>query len=188
MRLSKQSRIIDLTLNTVFYEKFKTICVLVVVSFPKVDGVGVKIDKVGKRRRVTGPLGQALCLRHRQHRRYHLQRCHCHHHGHNQHHHWRLARWDSLSAFVIVIVIVTLTSSSATGLLGQSFCLHHQRCHHHGHRQQQVNIVIIIVMVIVNIIISNRPIVNIVLPMISLQLIIITTTTKLASFQKIILF
>ena len=75
MRLLKQSRIIDLTTNTVFHEMFKTICVLVVVSFPKVDGVGVKIDKVGKRRRVTGPLGQALCLRHRQHRH-----CHCHRH------------------------------------------------------------------------------------------------------------
>ena len=35
------------------------ICVLV-VSFPKVDGVGVKIDKVGKRRRVTGLLGHTL--------------------------------------------------------------------------------------------------------------------------------
>ena len=87
MRLSKQSRIIDLTLNTVFYEKFKTICVLVVVSFPKVDGVGVKIDKVGKRRRVTGPLGQALCLRHRQHRHRHRQHRLCHRQHRHPHRH-----------------------------------------------------------------------------------------------------
>ena len=137
MRLSKQSRIIDLTLNTVFYEKFKTICVLVVVSFPKVDGVGVKIDKVGKRRRVTGPLGQALCLSHRQRRLCHHQHRHCHRHRH------RLRRINIIicdrPAWTVFLPSSSALPSSWSSSTTSQYCHHHRHGHRQHHHQQQAH-------------------------------------------------
>ena len=47
-------------------QKYKCVVHMCFVSFPKVDGVSVKLDKVGKRRKVTARW-DTLCFHHPQH-------------------------------------------------------------------------------------------------------------------------